>query len=158
MTGLTMQPADPGDDGIAPIIAAHLAHSDATTPPESIHAMGIDDLRREGLSFWALYDGPDAVGCGALKPLTDGLVEVKSVHVVQAARGRGLARIIMGHLIDIARQDGHRAMVLETGSDSLPGFDAARGLYETLGFKYCDVIPGYAPDPNSAFMRLDLTG
>lgn len=152
-----MRPADPAAADIRPIIDSHLAHSRATTPPGSIHAMTADDLRRDGLRFWALYEDGAAVGCGALKPLPDGLVEVKSVHVAAAARGRGLARIIMAHLIDVARRDGHRAMVLETGSALLPGFDAARGLYASLGFHSCDAIPGYAPDPNSAFMRLSLS-
>jgi putative acetyltransferase len=48
--------------------------------------------------------------------------------------------------------------VLETGSDLLPEYDAARALYEKLGYAYCAPIPGYDADPNSAFMRLELAG
>ncbi|MEM9124700.1 MAG: GNAT family N-acetyltransferase, partial [Pseudomonadota bacterium] len=38
----------------------------------------------------------------------------------------------------------------------LPEYDAARKLYEALGYSYCGPIFGYTPDPNSAFMRLTL--
>lgn len=154
---LSIRRADPSTPEIARIIAAHLAHSAATTPPESIHAMSVEQMAAQpGLVFWAIHDGDEALGCGALKPLGDGTVEVKSVHVLAAARGRGLARRMMLHLEAEARAMGYAAMVLETGSDRLPGFDAARALYERLGYRYCDVLPGYAPDPLSAFMRRDL--
>ncbi|MEM7723746.1 MAG: GNAT family N-acetyltransferase [Pseudomonadota bacterium] len=156
MAGLELRRADPGADDIRPLIAAHLAHSRAATPQTSCHTMDVEDLRGGDMRFWALYDDGQPLGCGALKPLTDDLVVVKSVHVLEAARGRGLARVIMGHLIDIARGDGFDAMVLETGSAVLPAYDAARALYERLGFAYCEIIPGYRRDPNSAFMRLAL--
>jgi len=142
---------------IQAIIAAHLAHSWAATPQTSCHTMTVEDLASEpGLRFWALFDGEVALGCGALKPLGDGTAEVKSVHVTEAARGRGLARKIMEHLEAEARAAGHSALVLETGSSALPAYDAARGLYERLGYTYCDVLPGYRRDSNSAFMRRDV--
>lgn len=119
--------------------------------------MSVEELAAEpGLRFWVLYEGDVPLGCGALKPLADGTVEVKSVHVVEAARGRGLARVLMEHLEGEARAAGHLAMVLETGSAALPAYDAARALYERLGYTYCDVLPGYRRDPNSAFMRRAL--
>lgn len=154
---ISIRRADPRSPDIAAIIAAHLAHSAATTPAASIHAMSVDQMAAQpGLAFWAIYDGETALGCGALKPLGDGTVEVKSVHILASARGRGLARRIMEHLEAEARKQGHTAMVLETGSDQLTGFEAARALYERLGYVYCDVLPGYQPDPLSAFMRRDL--
>jgi putative acetyltransferase len=81
---------------------------------------------------------------------------VKSVYVAAAARGRGLARKIMQHLESEARSSGVTALVLETGSDLLPDYDAARALYEKLGYDYCGPFQGYTADPNSAFMRLAL--
>jgi putative acetyltransferase len=138
---------------IGPIIVAHLAHSRASTPAASIHAMDADTLRAAGVQFFALMLDGRAIGCGALKPLTDGSVEVKSVHVLVAHRGQGHARRIMVHLIGVAQAGGYSAMVLETGSALLPGFDAARALYERLGFDYCGPISGYAANPNAAFMR-----
>ena len=132
---IEIRPADPTTPDIQAIITAHLEHSWAATPETSCHTMTVDEMAKEpGLRFWALYDGKQALGCGALKPLPDGTVEVKSVHVVEAARGRGFARKIMEYLEREARAAGHAALVLETGSDVLPAYDAARALYERVGF------------------------
>nr|WP_174838725.1 MULTISPECIES: GNAT family N-acetyltransferase [unclassified Ruegeria] len=133
-----------------------MAHSWDATPQTSNHTLDVEALREPGIRFWALYEGNTALGCGALKTLPDGTAEVKSVHVIAAARGRGLARIMMTHLADLAQREGLSALVLETGAAHLPEYDAARKLYAALGYSYCDPIYGYAPDPNSAFMRLAL--
>ncbi len=154
---IDIRQADPGAKDLRPIILAHLAHSWDATPQTSNHTLDIDALREPGIRFWALYEAGKPLGCGALKALPDGTAEVKSVHVVAAARGRGLARVIMNHLADLARAEGVSALVLETGANHLSEYDAARKLYETLGYSYCGPIYGYDADPNSAFMRLDLT-
>ncbi len=153
---IDIRQADPGAKDLRPIIQAHLAHSWDATPQTSNHTLDIDALREPGIRFWAIYEAGKPLGCGALKALPDGTAEVKSVHVVAAARGRGLARVIMNHLADLARAEGVSALVLETGANHLSEYDAARKLYETLGYSYCDPIYGYDADPNSAFMRLDL--
>lgn len=154
LNGFRIEPADPGDPRVRPLIEAHLAHSGGASPDASNHSMDIQALQGSGIRFWAVSDLTGVVGCGALKPLPDGTVEVKSVHVSKTMRGRGLARMLVMYLIETARLEGARALVLETGS--MAQFDAARGLYEALGFIYCSPIPGYRPDPNSAFMRLPL--
>ena len=138
------------------MIEAHLAHSLETTPIDSIHAMPADALQSPDVRFWALCDGDTPLACGALKDLGNGLAEVKSVHVIAAARRRGLARRIMTLLESEARNSGYTALVRVTGSELLPAFDAARALYGSLGYVPCDPIPGYGPDPNSVFLRLEL--
>ncbi|WP_120631572.1 GNAT family N-acetyltransferase [Ruegeria sp. EL01] len=153
---IDIREADPGANDLRPIIQAHLAHSWDATPQTSNHTMDVDALREPGIRFWALYDAGQPLGCGALKALPDGTAEVKSVHVLAAARGRGLARVMMTHLTDTARAEGVSALVLETGAAHLTEYDAARKLYETLGYSYCGPIYGYDHDPNSAFMRLAL--
>ena len=155
LNAFTIALTDPGDSAARRLIRAHLAHSSESTPQTSNHSMDSEALRGSGIRFWTLADETgDVVGCGALKPLHDGTVEVKSVHIAEVARGRGLARAMMGHLIEVARREGATAVVLETGSQD--EYSPARGLYEALGFGYCDPIPGYGPDPNSVFMRLGL--
>ena len=148
--------ADPGAEDVRPLIEAHLAHSQDAGPDESNHTMGADALRAPDIRFWVLYEGETPLGCGALKALADGTAEVKSVHVSSAARGRGLARDLMAHLEQDARESGATALVLETGAEHLDEYRAARKLYEALGYSYCGPIFGYEADPNSAFMRLDL--
>ncbi len=153
---IEIREADPTSDAMHPVVEAHFAHSQSAGPAESNHTMSAADLGGPGVRFWALYDDGHPLGCGALKALPDGTAEVKSVHILQAARGRGLARKMMDHLADSARAEGVSALVLETGAAHLSEYDAARKLYEALGYSYCGPIPGYSADPNSAFMRLAL--
>ncbi len=148
--------ADPTSDALRPVVQAHFAHSEIAGPAESNHTMNAEALAGPGMRFWAMYDDGQPVGCGALKTLPDGTAEVKSVHVLSQARGRGLARAMMEYLADLARAEGLSALVLETGAAHLPEYDAARKLYEALGYSYCGPIFGYETDPNSAFMRLGL--
>jgi len=156
MAELRIRPADPASDAIRPIIEAHLAFSRAETPETSCHVMQPEELAEPGVRFWALYRDGRALGIGALKDVSEDVAEVKSVHVIAAARGAGLAEQIMRHLEQEARAAGRARLVLETGSDILPGYAAARRLYERLGYAYCGPIPGYDPDPNSAFMTRTL--
>ena len=148
--------ADPTSEALRPLVQAHFAHSETAGPAESNHTMDAEALAGPGIRFWAMYDAGHPVGCGALKALPDGTAEVKSVHILEVARGRGLARAMMQHLADLARSEGVSALVLETGAAHLPEYDAARKLYEALGYSYCGPIFGYEADPNSAFMRLGL--
>jgi putative acetyltransferase len=156
MAELRIRPADPTSAAIRPIIEAHLAFSRAETPETSCHVMQPEALAEPSVSVWALYRDGQAVGIGALKWLPDGLAEVKSVHVLAEARGAGLAERMVRHLEAQARAAGVTRLVLETGSEALPGYIAARRLYERLGYAYCEPIPGYAADPNSAFMTRTL--
>ncbi len=153
---IEIQEADPTSDALRPVVEAHFAHSETAGPAESNHTMDAEGLAGPGIRFWAMYEDGQAIGCGALKALPDGTAEVKSVHVIASARGRGLARGMMTRLAEIAQHEGVAALVLETGAENLPGYDAARKLYESLGYSYCGPIFGYEDDPNSAFMRLGL--
>lgn len=153
---IDIRPADPASDALRPVVQAHFLHSQTAGPSESNHTMDADALSGPGIRFWALYEGQSPLGCGALKALPDGTAEVKSVHVLSSARGRGLARTMMEYLAKVAHAEGFSALVLETGAAHLPAYDAARSLYERLGYSYCGPIPGYTEDPNSVFMRLGL--
>ena len=153
---IEIREADPTSEALRPIFEAHFAHGETAGPAESNHTMDAEALSGPDIRFWVLYEAAQPLGCGALKMLPDGTAEVKSVHIVVEARGRGLARLMMNHLAKFARSQGVSALVLETGAAHLPEYDAARKLYEALGYSYCGPIFGYANDPNSAFMRLGL--
>lgn len=148
--------ADPAAPELHDLLTAHLRYSALHSPDASNHTLDPEAMREKGLQFWAAFLDERAVGCGALLTLADGSAEVKSLHVLQDMRGRGLARQIMVHLAEEAMAVGHTALLLETGSTECPGYDAARGLYESLGYRYCDPFGEYAADPASAFMCLPL--
>lgn len=151
---ITLEDPETGD--LRPLLDAHAAHGAAAAPAESNHTLDASGLKGPGLRFWVLREDGNPLACGALKDLPDGTAEVKSVHVAEAARGRGLARIMMAHLAGAARASGAAALVLETGSSLCPGYDAARRLYKALGYSTCPPIHGYTEDPMSVFMRLEL--
>ena len=90
----------------------------------------------------------------AFKRIDDTHAEVKSMHVLTEARGRGLSKAMLDHLVAEAKAAGFARLSLETGVQ--PTFIAARALYERAGFTYCPPFEGYAEDPNSVFMTRSL--
>lgn len=133
----------------------HRADMHAETPPESVHMMDRGQLAAPGIRFFVLREDGVPIGMGAIKRLWDPAhAELKSMHVLAEHRGRGLARVILDHLLAVARDMGIRRLSLETGVQA--GFAAARMLYARAGFVPCDPFEGYGPDPNSVFMTRDL--
>lgn len=153
---MEIRKVDPALPELRPLIEGNQRHGATATDSESDHTYGVDDLRHSAVTFFAAFDGPVPLGCGAFMALPDGTAEVKSVFVAEAARGQGVAGRLMNHLAAAAGEAGFSALVLETGSVLCPGYDAARALYERLGYAYCDPIDGYSEDPMSVFMRLSV--
>ena len=137
---------------IRPLIVERLEQSRALYPPESCHALDIDELADPSVTFWTIREGDALHGCGALKLTGDGTAEVKSMFLRPAARGRGFSRVVMAAIIDRAREKSIRLLQLETGHDA----DAAIGLYRSFGFEFCPAFPPYKTDPLSRFMQLPL--
>ncbi|MQA02653.1 MAG: GNAT family N-acetyltransferase [Streptosporangiales bacterium] len=134
----------------AEFLAEHLDEMRAITPPESVHALGLDELRERGVTFWSATDGGTVVGCGALKRLDATHAELKAMRTKQARKRSGVASVLLAHILDEAKQLGFTRLSLETGSTD--SFLPARRLYEKFGFEYCDPFAGYRPDPHSVFM------
>ncbi len=128
----------------------HTADMHADTPPESIHMMDKGALAAPGIRFFVLRDAGEPLAMGAYKGIDDDHAEIKSMHVLHEARGRGLSKAMLEHLIAAARADGFTRLSLETGVQ--PTFVAARALYGRAGFAECGPFEGYELDPNSIFM------
>jgi putative acetyltransferase len=139
---------------IRSLLEEHLRDMHAQSPPESVHAMGVERLRRPDLRFWSAWDDETLLGCAALRELEATHGELKSMRTALAARGRGVARTLLGHVLAEACARGYARLSLETGSQ--PGFEPARRLYASAGFKRCAPFGEYVNDPNSVFMTLDL--
>ncbi|MFO1309431.1 MAG: GNAT family N-acetyltransferase [Burkholderiales bacterium] len=122
----------------------------AISPPESVHALDLDGLRRPEITFWTAWSGNALLGCGALKELSPDHGEVKSMRTARAHRRSGVARAMLAHIVAAARRRGYQRLSLETGS--MAEFAPARSLYERFGFRYCEPFAGYVDDPNSVFM------
>jgi putative acetyltransferase len=126
----------------------------ALSPPESVHALGIEKLRSPDITFWSAWEGTLLVGCGALKALDSKHGEVKSMRTPATLRRRGAGRAILAHIIEVARSRSYERLSLETGS--MESFNPAQRLYESFGFQYCGPFGEYTEDPNSVFMSLRL--
>lgn len=143
------------DPDVEHVLAQHHALMRSQSPEESCHVMTAVDLRASGALVFAL-ESQDWGLCavGALKPFGQSAVELKSMHTVQAHRGKGVGRALLDHLLHEARTMGAQSAWLETGSDTT--FAPARALYHKAGFTDCPPFGDYVVDPLSVFMQRDL--
>lgn len=139
---------------VALLLTEHLDDMYAVSPPESVHALDLDKLRRPEITFWSVWDGDQLAGCAALKHLEDGHAEIKSMRTANLYRGKGVAIKIMEHILAVAAEREYERLSLETGTQDF--FIPARKLYERFGFEYCGPFGDYAEDPYSAFMTKAL--
>lgn len=136
------------------LLGEHLSNMHELSPPESVHALDISGLQSPDVTFWTVWEGSVLLGCGALKELDPTHGEVKSMRTPRQLRRRGAGRAVLTHILNEARVRGYNRLSLETGS--MEAFKPAQELYTSFGFTFCAPFGSYRPDPNSAFMTLDL--
>jgi putative acetyltransferase len=145
---------DPLAEDVRPLIERHLEFARATTPPEAVFALDLDGLADPAVTFFSYRVNGDVIGMAALKHIDDSHAELKSMHTAAEARGQGVGRKLVDHVVTVARERGYRRLSLETGSG--PAFVAARSLYSRASFTPCEAFGDYAPTPLSAYMTLEL--
>ncbi|KVL86457.1 GNAT family N-acetyltransferase [Burkholderia stagnalis] len=91
------------------------------------------------------------VGCAAFREVDATTCEMKRVYVRPEARGTQLGRQLVERLLRDAKAAGYARMCL----DVLPEFEAARRLYESLGFTPAPPVT-FNPVPGTAFLGRDL--
>ncbi|NWL11313.1 GNAT family N-acetyltransferase [Paenarthrobacter nitroguajacolicus] len=143
---------DPARPDVHQLLSEHLADMFATSPAESVHALDHSALKHESMTFWTAREDGVLLGCGALKALSSGHAEIKSMRTTSIARGRGVATQMLEHIVAEAARLGYERVSLETGTEDY--FAPARRLYARHGFTECPPFGDYTLDPNSVFMEL----
>ena len=124
------------------------------TPEESVHALDLNELKDDLITFWTIWDKGELMGCGALKELGNNEGEVKSMRTHASYLRQGIAKKMLEHIIEQAKIIGYTNLYLETGTSG--EFIPAHMLYRKLGFEKCSAFSKYEEDGSSCFMMLTL--
>lgn len=145
---------DPRARDVQALLDAHLAFARSVTPPEDVHALDIEGLLDPAITFFSARLDGKLLGVGALKQLDQSHAELKSMHTIEPARGRGVGRAMVDHLLSVAIDRNCQRVSLETGS--MDAFVPARSLYAKAGFEPCGPFADYNVSPSSAYMTISL--
>lgn len=135
---------------IVRLLESHLENMMEITPPESVHALGVDRLRSPDITVWSAWEGGELLGCGALKVLDAASGEIKAMRTHDAHRRKGVGSRVLERIVAEGQRRGYRRLFLETGASA--DFAAAQALYRRYGFEYRGPFGDYVNDPNSVFM------
>jgi ribosomal protein S18 acetylase RimI-like enzyme len=97
------------------------------------------------------WQGTQAVGCVALRPLDGKACEIKRLYVRPIARREQLGR----RLVERVCQEAHAAGYARICLDTLPSMAAAQALYRSLGF-YPIAPYVFNPIEGAQFLARDL--
>jgi len=129
------------------LIAELEAHLESLYPRESRHGYSVEKLIADAVAFFLIRQDGAPAGCGGIQLFGAEYGEIKRMYVRPQFRGLGLARLMLNHLADYARERGVGLLRLETGIHQ----HAAIGLYERAGFRRIPAFGEYKEDPLSRF-------
>ena len=116
MPELEIAPDDPRSADVVALLQRHLTFANDHSPPEDVHTLDLDGLLDPAVTFFSARRRRRALAIGALERLDDTHVELKSMHTAESARGQGVGRAMVEHLLRTARGGGYLQVSLETGS------------------------------------------
>ena len=152
MTTILITIADPAHPPVRAMVEELDAYLVPLYPAESNHLLDIETLRQPEMRFFAACRGEEVVAIGGCWLHAD-YAEVKRIYVTPAARGLGLAKLMMQRIEEEATACGRMIARLETGIHQ----PESLGLYRRLGYVDCGAFGDYpADDPNSVFMEKRL--
>ena len=158
MTSVRMRSVRPGDfddDRVKALLARHLEGMHASSPPGHVFALDWSGLQKPEISFYTLWEEEELLGFGALKELDARSGEIKSMRTADAHLRKGVAAMILDHIIAEARRRAYTRLSLETGSGA--AFEPALALYRKRGFTNGEAFDGYEKSPFNQFLHLHLT-
>jgi putative acetyltransferase len=124
------------------------------TPPEFAFHLTVEQMAAPDTTVFIARDNGAAAACGALKRHDGGIGEVKRMYTRPSHRGRKIGAMIVERIEALARAEGLKRLVLETG-DRHP---AAWTVYERAGFTHCGPVLDYPASKWSVFYEKSLAG
>ena len=151
---LSIREDDLSTSAVRDLLRLHLEGMHAHSPPNSVFALDFSGLSALNVTVWTVWQRDEIAGIGALKDLGDRAGELKSMRTHPNFLRRGVAAMLLGHIIDIARKRGMVRLSLETGSG--PYFEPALSLYRRRGFIDGAAFAGYERSAFNQFLHLAL--
>ena len=136
------------------LLRVHLEGMHAASPPGSVFALDLSGLKTPQVTVWSVRRGEHVVGIGALKALGADCGEIKSMRTHPDFLRKGVAALLLDHLIGQAKARGWKQLSLETGRGAV--FEPALALYRSRGFVAGEAFGEYRPNPFSQFLHLSF--
>jgi len=146
---------DPSSPDVIGLLEEHLAFAQKWSSPEDVHVLDAKRLASDTVLFFSARMFGRLLAVGALRNLNAMHAEIKSMHTVEEARGQGVGRALLEHMVTAARGRGYARVSLETGRGD--AFTTARSLYRRSGFEICPPFGDYKISADSVCMTLLLS-
>ncbi|GIF10835.1 GNAT family N-acetyltransferase [Actinoplanes teichomyceticus] len=124
----------------------------AAVPADAVPAGAAGGSGRAASAGGARPGSAPAIGCGALRRLTDHSAEIKRMYVAPGHRGSGVATAILRALEDAAVRRGWTTLRLETGSEQ----PEAIRFYRREGYREIPLYGVYRGSTISRCFERDL--
>lgn len=144
----------PLQDEVRTLVAELNAVLVELTPPEHCHHLTVEQMSDAATTVFIARENGAAIACGALKRHADGIGEVKRMYTRPSHRGRKIGEQMIARIEAMAREEGLKRLVLETGDQH----HAAWKVYENAGFVRCGPVLDYADVKWSVFYDKPLLG
>ncbi len=154
MVGFEIRVDDLSGAATQALLGLHLGEMQENSPVGSVNALDLAGLKASNVTFWSAWEGEALAGFCGLKVLTAADGELKSMRTAPTHLRRGVAALLLDHVIAEARKRGMEHLSLETGSG--PTFEAAIALYKKRGFRNGPAFSDYAGTDFNRFLHLDL--
>ncbi len=151
---MDVQVDDLSGDAVRSLLATHLQGMRDNSPPESVYALDLSELRSADVTVWTCRDGDEVLGVGALKRLADDHGEIKSMRTDSRHLRKGVGLSILEQIIAEARSRGYCRLSLETGSGE--EFEPALQMYRKRGFQNGPAFADYRATDFNQFLHMDL--
>lgn len=136
------------------LLRLHLAGMYENSPPGHVFSLDLSGLKSPDVTVWSVWAGDAICGIGALRQLDASTGEIKSMRTHPDYLRRGVAAMLLDHIIGEARARGLQRLSLETGSGA--AFEPALALYRRRGFVNGEAFSSYAKSEFNQFLHLSL--